>query len=159
MIRIIVAMSNNQVIGKDNKLIWRQSNDLKRFKELTSGYACLMGRKTYDSIGRPLHNRKNCIISRKLTELDGCYTYTSIEDAIGDNPDCFIIGGSEIYKQTIDIANEIYLTLIDCDVEGDSHFPEITGFDILSEESFKKDDNNQYDYKFIKYGRSERSKE
>jgi len=151
MIKLVVAMSNNHVIGKDNKLIWKQSNDLKRFKELTSGNTCIMGRKTFESIGKPLPNRKNCIISRTHQSIEGCHVYDSLEVALQDNPECFVIGGSTIYEQTINKADEIYLTLVDCVVEGDAFFPQFEGFKIESEEQYTKDDKNQYDYKFIKY--------
>ncbi len=148
-------MSNNRVIGKDNKLIWKQRKDLLRFKELTSGNTCVMGRKTYESIGKPLPNRKNCIISRTITELEGCHVYPSVESALEDNPDCFVIGGEKIYRQTIDVADEIYLTQIDCVVEGDAFFPEFEeNYTCTSDDSYESDEHNQYNYKFINYTRN-----
>jgi dihydrofolate reductase len=157
MIRIIVAMSVGRVIGKDNKLIWKQASDLKRFKELTTGYPCIMGRKTYESIGRPLPNRKNCIVSRTITELEGCHVYHSISKAIEDNPDCYIIGGEEIYRQTIDISDEIHMTFINCEVDGDAFFPEFDNYECVWDDQHEKDETNQYNYKFLKYVRTTRT--
>ena len=126
MIKIIVAQSNNRVIGNSNHLIWRLPADLKRFKELTTGHPIVMGRKTYQSIGRPLPNRRNIIITRDENyEVDGCEVVNSIEEALLlTNSDCFIIGGGEIYKQTLHIADQIYLTQVDEEFDGDTTFPE-----------------------------------
>ena len=137
MIKIIVAISNNRVIGDSNKLIWHLPADLKRFKEVTGGHSIVMGRKTYQSIGRPLPNRRNIIITKDENyEVDGCEVVNSIEEALLlTNSDCFIIGGGEIYKQTLHIANQIYLTQVD--------------------EDFEADEKNPYNYSFIFYEKFE----
>lgn len=152
MIRIIAAMSNNRVIGSDNKLIWNLPDDLKRFKRITTGNTVVMGRKTYESIGKPLPNRRNIIITRYQDyKADGCEIVNSIDEALMlCNNDCFIIGGGEIYKQAIDIADKIYLTLIDEHFEGDTYFPEIGKNWIITSKEIKE--NLEYKkYSFIEY--------
>ena len=154
MINIIVAHSLNNVIGKDNKLLWKQSADLKRFKELTTGKTVIMGRKTYDSIGRPLPNRRNIVITRQNIEIPGCEVVHSLEDAIKLDSDVFILGGGEIYKKSIILADRIFLTRIFANLEGDTYFPEIGDeFKIDSEEFHKRDEKNQYDYSFINFSK------
>ena len=154
MINIIVAASLNNVIGKDNKLIWRQSTDLKRFKELTTGKTVVMGRKTYDSIGRPLPNRRNIIITRQEIEIEGCEVVHSLEDALKLDDEIFILGGGEIYKKSIILADKIYLTRILTEVEGDTYFPQLGDeWKEESKESFFKDEKNQFDFQFINYVR------
>lgn len=127
MINIIVATSINGVIGCNNKLLWHLSTDLKRFKQITIGNPVIMGRKTYESIGKPLKNRRNIIISRnKNYKADGCEIVFSLEEAIKlTNNNCFIIGGGEIYNQSINIADKIYLTIIDKEFYGDVKFPKL----------------------------------
>jgi dihydrofolate reductase len=158
MIKIIVAMSKNRVIGNNNELIWKLSSDLKRFKELTTGHPVVMGRKTYESIGRPLPNRRNIIITRNSEyEIEGCETVSSLEEALlltGSN--CFIIGGGEIYKQSLELADKIYLTLVHHEFEGDTQFPELgTEWATIDTKDFTADEKNQYDYSFIEYERYE----
>ena len=154
MINIIVAASLNNVIGKDNKLLWRQSADLKRFKELTTGKTVVMGRKTYDSIGKPLPNRRNIVITRQSIEIPGCEMVNSLEDAIKLDNEIFIIGGGEIYQKSIILADKIFFTLIKTEVEGDTYFPVLGDeWKIESKEDFLKDEKNQFDYQFINYVR------
>lgn len=158
MVSIIVATSKNRVIGKNNKLIWKISSDLKRFKELTTGNTVVMGRKTYESIGKPLPNRRNIIITRnKKYSVSGCDIVSSLEEALFlTNNNCFIIGGGEIYKQSLNIADKIYLTLVDKEFEGDSYFPEI-GDDwvIINQDYFEANEKDEYNYSFIDYERYE----
>ena len=156
MINLIVATSKNGVIGNDNSLIWHLPSDLKHFKNLTTGKTIVMGRKTYESIGKALPNRRNIVITRQDDyDPDGCEVVSSLEEALllcGEN--CFIIGGGEIYKQSIDIADKIYLTLIDEDFEGDTYFPKITSeWYVVSRVDKKSDDKNKYNYSFIEYER------
>jgi dihydrofolate reductase len=154
MVKIIVATSKNRVIGNDNKLIWKLSSDLKRFKELTTGNPVVMGRKTFESIGKPLPNRRNIIITRNENyEVDGCEIVSSLEEAfLLTNNDCFIIGGGEIYKQSIEVADKIYLTLVDCELNGDTFFPEIDStWKKISRKDFESDEKNEYRYSFIEY--------
>ena len=143
-------MSKNRVIGDSNTLIWHLPEDLKRFKQLTTGNAIVMGRKTYESIGRPLPNRRNIIITRNSDYLvDGCEVVNSLEEAFlltGD--DCFVIGGGEIYKQALSKADQIYLTLIDKEYYGDTQFPEIGDWYESNREDFKNDD---FEWSFIQY--------
>lgn len=156
MIKIIAAVSKNNVLGDDNKLIWSLPNDLKRFKKLTSGNTVVMGRKTYESIGKPLPNRRNIIITRdEKYDVKGCEVVNSINEALLlCNKDCFIIGGGEIYNQTIDIADKIFLTLIDGDFKGDTTFPEIDKeWHIVSILENEIDENHKYKYSFIDYER------
>jgi dihydrofolate reductase len=154
MIKIIVAISKNRVIGKDNSLIWHLPADLRRFKEVTTGSVVVMGRKTYESIGKPLANRRNVIITRNENyEAQGCEVVNSIEEALLIcYEDCFIIGGSEIYKQSLSMADEIYLTEVDDVFDGDSFFPELGNeWHEVSNEKFEADDKNKFNYSFIKY--------
>ena len=149
MIKIIVAVSNNNVIGKDNKLLWKQSHDLKRFKELTLNKKVIMGRKTYESIGKPLPNRENYILSRSKSDIKGCKILNSIDDVMKIEGEIFIIGGGEIYKKFINLADEILLTKVDCEVEGDTFFNfDENKFQLKSEEVFNKDDKNQFNWKY-----------
>jgi len=158
MISIIVAMSKNRVIGNNNELIWKLSSDLKRFKELTTDNSIVMGRKTYESIGKPLPNRRNIIVTRNLDyKVEGCEVVSSLEEALLlTNNNCFIIGGGEIYKQSIDIADKIYLTLVHKELEGDTTFPELNkDWAKISRKDFNSDEKNEYDYSFIEYNRYE----
>lgn len=152
MINIIVAMSKNRVIGNANTLIWHLPEDLKRFKELTTGNTIVMGRKTYESIGRPLPNRRSIIITRDTNyKVDGCEVVNSLEEALElSNNNCFIIGGGEIYRQALDKADRIYLTRINKDFEGDTTFPEIGDWYESDCQEFK---NDQFEYSFIQYER------
>ena len=158
MIKIIVAMSKNRVIGNNNELIWKLSSDLKRFKELTTGHSVVMGRKTYESIGKPLPNRRNIIITRNLEySVDGCEIVSSLEEALLlTNNDCFIIGGGEIYNQSIKLADKIYLTMVHKEFEGDTTFPELDKEWVkMSRKDFEADEKNEYNYSFIEYDRYE----
>jgi dihydrofolate reductase len=156
MINIIVATSKNRVIGNNNSLIWKLPADLKRFKQITTGSTVVMGRKTYESIGKPLPNRRNIIITRDTNYLvDNCEVVNSLEEALMlCNNECFIIGGGEIYKQSIDIADKIYLTLVQEDFEGDTYFPEIgKEWTKVFREDYEGDEKNEHKYSFIDYER------
>lgn len=130
---LLVAMAKNRVIGRDNKLPWHLPADLKHFKFLTMGQTIVMGRKTYESIGRPLPGRVNIIITRQAGyEVPGATVVSSIDDALlmcekirSINGENFIIGGEELYRQTLKICQRIYITEIQRDFEGDVYFPEI----------------------------------
>jgi dihydrofolate reductase len=153
MINIIVAFDNNWAIGKDNKLVWRQSADLKRFKQLTLNKTVVMGRKTYESIGKPLPNRKNIVLTRNNIQIPGVTVINNI-DEIYEN-DYFVIGGSEIYNLFLHKVDRIFATKIDCEIEADTWFPEIdtNHFSIESREYFQKSENNEYNYEFINFVR------
>ena len=126
--KIIVAMSNNNVIGINNKLPWHLSDDLKRFKLLTQGNQIVMGRKTFESIGRPLPNRDNIIITRDHnSKIEGVKIISKIEDIpYSEDQKTFIIGGGEIYSQTINLCDELFITQINSEIQGDTYFPEIS---------------------------------
>ena len=154
MIKIIVATSKNRVIGDSNSLIWHLPADLKRFKEITTGNTIVMGRKTFESIGRPLPNRRNIIITRDITyDVEGCEVVNSLEEALMIcNNNCFIIGGGEIYSQTISIADQIYLTQVHEDFDGDTTFPEIgSEWKMVTSQDFEPDEKNRHSYSFIEY--------
>lgn len=129
---ILVAMAKNRVIGKSNQLPWHLPADLKHFKLLTMGQTIVMGRKTYESIGRPLPGRENIIITRQLGyEVPGATVVNSLQDALliceessAFNRESFIIGGEKLYRQTLDICQRMYVTEIQSDFDGDVFFPE-----------------------------------
>ncbi len=128
MINIIVAVAENGVIGCHNRLIWHISEDLKRFKALTTGHPIIMGRKTYDSIGRPLPGRQNIVISRNPElKIEGCDVVGSLSEAIeiAQGEEKFVIGGGEIYRQALPLCDRLYLTKVEQSPEGDTFFPEI----------------------------------
>lgn len=158
MISIIVATDKNNLIGKDNDLPWRIPADLAYFKKITSGSTVVMGRKTYESIGKPLPNRRNIILSRKGFSAEGCDTLHSLEEVkahVQDNEELFIIGGAHIFKEALRFADFLYLTYIDEEFQGDTYFPSIDekDWELLSEVKGIKDDKNPYDYYFRKYKR------
>jgi dihydrofolate reductase len=128
IITIVVATAENHAIGKDNKLLWYLPNDLKHFKTITSGHTVIMGRKTYDSVGKPLPNRRNIIITRQQIDIPGCEVVNSLEEAVAlckTEEEVFIVGGAEIYRQAMAITNKIYLTIVHQNFEGDTYFPDI----------------------------------
>ena len=126
---IIAAMSSNRAIGINNTLPWHLTEDLKHFKSLTTGHTIIMGRKTYESIGKPLPNRRNIVVSRNLnTFYDGVEIVHSLEDAFSissNDEEVFIIGGSNIYEQSLNLVEYLYITEIAKAFEGDAFFPEI----------------------------------
>jgi dihydrofolate reductase len=145
IISIIAAVSNNNVIGKDNKLPWHLPGDLKRFKELTTGHTIIMGRKTFESIGRPLPSRRNIVVTRnKDYKADGVEIIHSIKEALDlvkNEDEVFIIGGEEIYKLALPMANKIYLTRINKEYDGDAFFPELgpewSGTECIKKEGYE----------------------
>lgn len=126
-INVIAAMAKNRVIGINNTLPWRLAADLQHFKALTMGHHIVMGRKTYESIGKPLPGRTTVIVTRDANyRVEGCLTATSIDAAIaacGNDPEVFFVGGAELYAQVLARADRLYLTEIQADYEGDAHFP------------------------------------
>ena len=125
---LIAAVARNGVIGKDGSLPWHVSEDLKHFKKTTSGHAIIMGRKMYESIGRPLPKRRNIVVTRQAdAEFLGCEAALSLDKAISlarrTDPCPFIIGGASLYEEALPIATELHLTTIDEDIEGDTYFP------------------------------------
>ncbi len=157
MLTIIAAVAKNGALGKDNQLIWHLPADLKRFKEVTNGHHIIMGRKTFESLGKPLPNRTTIIITRnKDYHVENCIVVNSLGEAIAaakedDNP--YILGGAEIYKQAMDIADKLDLTLVHHKFDADAFFPEIDKniWEEISRDDFSKDEKNQFDYSFVKY--------
>lgn len=127
MIYHVVAVANNRVIGKNNRLPWHFSADLKFFKHLTMGQTVLMGRKTFESIGKPLPGRENFVLSRNPSNDTGSRFFNSVKEAVGavKTEKCFIIGGAQIFEQTMDLVDGIYMTRIYADYEGDTFYPEV----------------------------------
>ncbi len=127
-IALIAAMAKNRVIGVENRLPWQLPADLRHFKTLTMGHHIIMGRKTFDSIGRPLPGRTTVIVSRRRDyEVPGCVVAHSVADAVqacGDDPEVFFVGGAELYAQALAVADRIYLTEIQAEFPGDACFPE-----------------------------------
>lgn len=167
-ISIIVSIANNNCIGGNNTLLWKQSNDLKRFKELTTGKVVIMGQKTYESLPNgPLPNRTNIIISDddNFNNPYGTYRAKSIKHSLDvvkgyvnmykkeeDKSEIFIIGGGSIYRQFLPLASKLYITRINADVEGDTYFPELDdSWKITFKEPHEKDEKNQYDYIYEVY--------
>lgn len=153
-VSIIVAIAKNNAIGKDNKLLWYLPNDLKHFKDVTTGHTVIMGRKTYDSVGKPLPKRRNIIITRQAISIEGCEVVNSLEAALAlckDEDEVFIVGGAEIYRQSIPLTDRIYLTVIDQEFDGDSFFPELDPEEWKEKEreNFEPDEKNKLRYSFI----------
>lgn len=157
MVSIIVAIARNRVIGCENKLIWHISEDLKHFKAVTTGHPVIMGRKTFESIGKPLPGRINVIITRNSSYApEGCRTASSLDEALGMFPaeeEVFIIGGGEIYGQALPTANKLYITEIDADFDGDTLFPEWNKkeWKEISREKFDRGQNFEHPFSFIEY--------
>jgi dihydrofolate reductase len=165
-VNLVVAVAKNGVIGKDNQLVWHLRDDMKFFKELTSGHIILTGRKNYESIPekfRPLPNRLNCIMTRnEAYQAAGCELFydlkTWIEAFQNDERDLFIIGGGEIYRQSLeqDVVDVMYITHVNAEPEGDTFFPAFDLADwyteVLSMQS--QDERNEFDFKIVKYTRN-----
>lgn len=159
MITIIAAIAENNALGKDNKLIWHIPADLKRFKKVTLNHYVIMGRKTYESLGKPLPNRTNVIITRNLNfKAEGCIVVNSLQEALEvskEDKNPYILGGAEIYKQAIKIANKLDITFVHHQFEADVFFPEIdvTIWKEVAREDFKADEKNNYNYSFVTFER------
>ncbi len=166
MLSIIVAIANNNVIGKDNKLIWHLPEDLKRFKSLTSGHTIIMGRKTFESLGRILPNRKHIILSKsgilKIQDknVDIVNDIEMLNKYIQSQEEYFVIGGDSIYQKLMPYVTKMYVTKIYHEFEGDAFFPEIkdSEWKIISKQKGIKDEKNPYDYEYINYERINKNK-
>lgn len=154
---IIVAMDNNRLIGKKNDLPWKLPADLAFFKKITINNTVIMGKKTYDSIGKPLVDRRNIVITRdKKLKIDGCEVFNDIDKAINSSKgEVFIIGGANIWQQTINKINRLYITKIEAEFEGDTYFPKYNQSDWqeVESESHLPDDKNKYKYHFKTFER------
>lgn len=154
---LIAAMAENRVIGKDNSLIWHLPKDLKHFKDLTKGHHIIMGRKTYESMGKPLPHRTNIVVTTKENyEAPGCIIVHTLRDAIqkaeGDSQP-YIIGGGKIYQQALEYADAIELTVVHETFEGDTFFPDFNtdNWKKLNQEDHPKDDKHAYSFSFLTY--------
>lgn len=159
-ISLVAAIAQNNAIGKDNDLLWHLPADFKHFKTTTSGHFILMGRKTFESFPNPLPNRTHLIITRQKDYLvaENCFAFTSVNEALQfaekqNQEIVYILGGGEIYKETINIANELVITHVHTTFEdADAFFPEITSdWNIISEEFHKSDEKNIYDFTITVY--------
>ena len=162
---LIWAMARNRTIGKDNQLPWRLPNDLKYFKQVTTGKCVIMGRKTYESLGKPLPNRENIVITRQADfPASGVHCVSSLEDAIAlaqelsvalQQDEVIVMGGAQIYALALPMADRLYITHVHADVAGDTWFPE---FDLHAwqqqhREEYPASGDNPYDYSFAVYQR------
>jgi len=161
MLSTIVAVAKNNVIGKDNKLIWHLPEDLKRFKNITTGKVIIMGRKTFESLGRVLPNRKHVILCNDMEmniENENVEILDSIEKLdkyINSDEECFVIGGATIYKILMPYVEKLYITEINQEFEGDVYFPEIDKniWKEISREKGITNEENPYDYEYVTYVR------
>lgn len=159
MLSLIVAISDNHVIGRDGQLPWHLSADLKRFKKLTMGHHIIMGRKTFDSIGRLLPGRTSIVLTRQTDwSVDGALTAADLEAArllAGDDEEAFIIGGSQVYQLALPMVERLYVTQVHATVEGDTHFPAITTaeWQLQDQQDHLADEKNDHDYSFMIYHR------
>ncbi|RDL42810.1 type 3 dihydrofolate reductase [Marinomonas piezotolerans] len=163
MLSLIVAMSTNRVIGVNNALPWHLPNDLKYFKQVTMGKPIIMGRNTYESIGRPLPGRRNIVITRNPDyQAEGIDVVSSLEEAIklgedicliDGHEEVMVIGGAQIYELALPRADRLYITHVDTHLEGDAFFPEVPwqNYEKVGEEAFAAEGPNPYDYRFSVY--------
>lgn len=158
-ISLIVAFDNNFGIGKDNKLLWNLPNDLKHFKEITTGKTILMGRSTYESIGKPLPNRFNLILSTNIDYLvDGCVVLNSLNKAIkyckiNNVDELIIIGGGKLYAEVFDLCTTLYVTHVNSSFDADTFFPKINykEWNLIETKEHIADEKHKYNYSFSKY--------
>lgn len=168
IVSLIVAAAENGVIGKDNKLPWQLPDDLKRFKEITKGSVIIMGRKTYESIGRPLPERRNIVLSSKMQPTDGIEVASDIDallsmldTSLPEDEEVFIIGGSDLFNQWLEdrftpiVAQRVYLTRVHAEIEGDSVFPDLDGDQWVEVEQIEHpaDDKHAHAFTFLTYDR------
>lgn len=160
MTTIVVAMGKNREIGVDNQLLWHLPKDLKHFKEITSGHPIVMGRKTYESIGKPLPNRTNIVVSRKKDWFEeGILIVGSLKEALKFakkiDENVFIIGGGNIYEQTINLVDKLEVTLVDAELNADTFFPKIDEkiWRKTDEICHQKDEKNNYNFCFQTFER------
>ena len=159
MLSIIVAIAQNGVIGDKNSLLWHIKEDMRFFRTTTSGHAVIMGRKTFESLGsKPLPKRTNIVITRSDSEFDGALTAHSLEEAVamakGDD-EAFIIGGAQIYAQALDVADRMYITLVERNYAGDTSFPEIdfSKWELIGEQRYERGETFEYPFTFKTYQR------
>jgi dihydrofolate reductase len=158
-ISIIAAMAENRVIGINNTLPWHLPADLKHFRQITTGHHVIMGRRNYESIGKPLPNRTNIVVTRNHDyRAPGCVVAHSLEEAVERahaDPEIFIIGGADLYRQSFACSDRLYLTLVHANVAGDTYFPDFDPhqWNEIMRERHEADDKNPYAYSFLAYDR------
>lgn len=159
-VSLIAAIGKNNELGKEGKLLWHLPLDFKHFKDLTTGHPIIMGRKTFESIGHPLPNRTNIVITNdRAYKTDGIEVYHSLEDALkkfeATEAEVFIIGGGQIYTQALPEADTLYITHVDGSFDADTFFPKIDTdiWKIVSQEDHTKNENHQYNFSFVTYKR------
>lgn len=157
-ISIIVAVAENNAIGKDNELLWHISDDLKRFKKITTGHKIIMGKNTFLSLPvRPLPNRTSIVITDDPSDnYEGCIMAYSIEDAMAkcdDDEECFIIGGGSVYRQFLPLANKLYITRVKRSYDADTFFPEVRSdeWELIGQEDHIDEENNSLPFSFQTY--------
>jgi len=159
----LVAVSNNNVIGKNNDLPWKLKKDLQHFKNYTTGKTIVMGRKTYESIGRPLPNRRNIIISSTINEINGAEVFPSLEKALEvlkHEDEIIITGGSYLFNDTKEIVNKLVITFVDTSIEdGDVFYTDIDykEWNLIEESFYNKDNKNEYNFSIKVYKKSTNS--
>ena len=157
-VSVIVAVARNGVIGDKNSLLWHISEDLQRFKQLTRGHSVIMGRRTFESIGRPLPERTNIVVTRGDAHFEGCLRAGSLEEALkmceGED-EVFVIGGAQIYAQALPTADRLYITVVDRDYAGDTTFPEWDRDEwrLVSRDHFDRGEKYEYPFAFELYER------
>lgn len=160
MISMIAAVARNRAIGNQNRLIYWLPNDMKRFRQLTTGHTILMGRRTFESLPKgALPNRRNCVLSRSVSQLPGCECFTSWDEFLptcSPDEDIFIIGGASVYEGLIDKADRLCLTEVDdTPAEADTFFPDYSsGWQEVSREEHETDERHQFNYAFVDYERN-----
>ena len=157
-VTLIAAIAQNGVIGREGQLPWRLPDDLARFKRLTTGKTVVMGRKTYESIGKPLPNRTNLVLTRTLAEIPGCTIVRTVEAALAacaHEPELWVIGGEAVYAAFLDRADALELTHVEAEVEGDARFPPVdpARFRAVREERHEADARHAHAFRFVRYER------
>lgn len=158
MLSVIVAVAENGTIGDRNTLLWHIAEDMKHFRTLTTGHPVVMGRKTYDSLGRPLPNRRNVVISRQDLQIEGCEVVHSLEEALAlfaAEEEVFVIGGAQIYAEAMPLADRFYLTVVEHPYEGDTVFPawDRTAWRLVACERFEQGASYPHPFRFETYER------
>ncbi len=159
MLSIIVAYDRNRVIGRKGELPWRLSADLRRFKRLTMNHAIIMGRKTHESIGRPLPGRRRIVISRdanyRAAHAEVVHSLAEALDITQGDDEVFVVGGGEIYREALPHADRLYITLVEAETSGDAAFPEFDAaqWRLVEQEQHSQDERNMHDFQFLVYQR------
>lgn len=158
MISVIVAVAENGTIGNKNSLLWHITEDMKHFRQLTTGHPVVMGRKTYESLGRPLPKRRNVVISRRDIEIEGCKVVHSLEEALAlfeADEEVFVIGGAQIYAEAMPLADRFYLTVVEHPYEGDTQFPawDRSVWHLVESERFEHGEAYPHPFRFETYER------